>query len=278
MIVDAHQHFWNLDRVAYPWLVPEYGPIYRTFEPDELEPQLKAAGVDKTVLVQSMDSYEDTAAMLGMADRLSWIGGVVGWVPLLRPDEAAKRLEGFSRVKAFKGMRHLIHTEADPDWVVQDVVIESLRILASFGLTFDVVAVFPNHLKHVPTLCEKVPNLKMVIDHLAKPPYPDSSAMRVWEAQFAAAAQSTNVYAKISGLNTAAGKADWTAADIQPGIDFALKHFGANRLMFGGDWPVAILAGDYAKVWAETGKALAHLSQFERDAILGGTATAFYQL
>lgn len=279
MKVDAHQHFWNLDKVEYPWLVPEYGPIYRTFEAPELEPQLRAAGIDKTVLVQSMDSYEDTYYMFEVAASYDWVGGIVGWVPLLHPDESGKKLEEFTRNPLFKGMRHLIHTEEDPDWVVQDTVIEGLKVLASFRLTFDVVAVFPNHLRHVPTLAEKIPCLRIVVDHLAKPPYLDPAAMQVWREQFAAAACYPNVYAKVSGLNTAAGNPEgWTANDIRPAIDFALEHFGPQRLMFGSDWPVAILAGDYAKVWDETNKTLAHLAPHERESILGKTAAAFYGL
>ncbi len=276
--VDTHQHFWNLEKVAYPWLVPEYGPIYRTFEAPELEPQVKAAGIDKTVVVQSMDSYEDTEYMLAAAATFKWIQGVVGWVPLLRPDEAAKSLEKYSKNPLFKGIRHLIHTEADPDWVVQDVVIEGLKVLASFNMTFDVVAVFPNHLKHVPTLAEKVPNLKMVIDHLAKPPIA-SGEWEPWASQMKAAASYPQVYAKVSGLNTAtADPVNWSAKDLQKYVDYAFEIFGADRLMFGSDWPVAILAGDYAKVWAETNKCLAGRSQAEIDAVLGGTATKFYRL
>jgi L-fuconolactonase len=279
MIIDTHQHFWNLDKVAYPWLVPEYGPIYRTFEAPELESQLQAAGVDHTVIVQSMDSYEDTAYMFETAAHYSWVAGIVGWVPLLRPDETARKLEEHQRrQRLFKGMRHLIHTEADPDWVIQDTVIESLTLLAAHGYTFDVVAVFPNHLRHVPTLSERIPTLKMVIDHLAKPPYPSESDMATWREQLAAAAENPNVYAKISGLNTAVGKADWTAADLQPAIDFALEKFGASRLMFGSDWPVAILAGDYAQVIAETRQCLSGLSAADQAAIWGGTANHFYNL
>ena len=279
MIVDTHQHFWNLAKVEYPWLVPEYGPIYRTFEAPELEPQLQAAGVDHTVIVQSMDSYADTAYMFETAAHYSWVAGIVGWVPLLKPEETARQLEEHKRRQLlFKGMRHLIHTEADPDWVVQDTVIESLKLLAAHGYTFDVVAVFPNHLKHVPTLSEHIPNLKIVIDHLAKPPYPSAADMAIWRDQLAAAAQNPNVYAKISGLNTAVAKADWTAADLQPAIDFALDQFGASRLMFGSDWPVAILAGDYAQVVAETRKCLSGLSAADQAAIWGGTANRFYNL
>jgi L-fuconolactonase len=139
------------------------------------------------------------------------------------------------------------------------------------------VAVFPNHLKHVPTLAEKVPNLTLIIDHLAKPPIKDKQ-MGDWADQMAAAAQYPNVYAKISGLNTAVGSPDWSAADLKPYIDFAIEKFGAERLMFGSDWPVAILAGDYAKVWAETNKALAGRSQAEIDAILGGAAANAYRI
>ena len=276
--VDTHQHFWNLNEVAYSWLVPEFGPIYRTFAPAELAPQLAAAGVDKTVIVQSANSYADTDSMLAIAEECDWVAGVVGWVPIHDPAETAKKLDEYGGNPYFKGMRHLIHDEPNPDWVVQKQVFEGLQILADRGLTFDVVAVFPNHLKHVPTLAEKVPNLKMVIDHLAKPPLGDDDRA-TWRQQMAAAAESPNVYAKVSGLNTVTPDFEnWTYEDIKPLIDFALETFGADRLMFGSDWPVAVLAGDYAKVWAETNKCLADLSAEEKDAILGGTANTFYGL
>lgn len=275
--IDAHQHFWNMSKTDYPWLIPAYGPIYANFFPRDLEPQLKAAGIDQTVLVQSMDSLEDTVAMLTQAEDFDWIGAVVGWVPLLDHAAERKALDRYSQHPKFRGIRHLIHEEKDPDWVVQPAVIEGLKILADYGMSFDVVAVFPNHLKHVPTLAEKIPNLKYIIDHLAKPPVKEKQ-MRPWADQMAAAAQSPNVYAKISGLNTAADWANWSAADLKPYIDFAIEKFGADRLMFGGDWPVAILAGDYAKVWAETNKALQGRSQTEIDAIRGGTAEKVYRL
>ncbi|KRE45731.1 amidohydrolase family protein [Paenibacillus sp. Soil724D2] len=277
MRIDAHQHFWNLDKVAYPWLVPAYGPLYRTIEAPELEPLINDAGIDKTVLVQAMDSYEDTDYMLETAAKYDWVAGVVGWVPLNKPDEAAKKLELYTKNPVYKGVRHLIHEEQDPDWVVKDNVIEGLKVLASFGMTFDVVAVLPRHLEHVPTLAEKVPNLKIVIDHLAKPPIKDGQ-MEPWASQMKKAASYPNVYAKLSGLNTAADWENWSAADIKPYIDYAFEIFGAERLMFGSDWPVANLAGDYTKVWKETNKALEVRSKSEIDAVLGHTAASFYRL
>ena len=277
MKIDAHQHVWNLDLVAYPWLTPAYGPLYRTFESPELEPQVGAAGIARTVLVQSANSYADTDYMLAQADRHDWIGAVVGWVPLLDPDEAVRALDRYARHPTFRGIRHLIHEEADPDWVVQDRVIEGLRVLAARGLLFEVVAVFPNHLKHVPTLAARVPDLTIVIDHLAKPPIKDG-AMEPWATQLAAAARYPNVYAKVSGLNTAADPATWSAADLKPYIDRAIDLFGADRLMFGSDWPVCTLAGDYATVWAETNRALEGRPRHEIDALLGETAARVYNI
>ncbi|WP_052889372.1 MULTISPECIES: amidohydrolase family protein [Thermogemmatispora] len=274
--IDTHQHFWNLAEVDYPWLTPESGSIYRTFTPEELEPQLKAAGIAQTVLVQSANSYADTDSMLRLADRYEWIGAVIGWVPLWEPEEAARALEGYERHPRFRGVRHLIHNEPDPDWVIQDRVIEGLRLLEAHHLIFEVVAVFPNHLKHVPLLAEHLPQLQLVIDHLAKPPIREK-LWEPWASQLAAAASYPNVYAKISGLNTAAGP-QWSAADLQPYIDFAIQCFGPERLMFGSDWPVCTLAGDYAQVWQETRRALARYSQAEQEAILSTTALRLYRL
>lgn len=277
MKIDAHQHFWNLDKVAYPWLDTTFGPICRTIEPPELEPLLHRAGIDKTVIVQAMNSYGDTDYMLEAAERYEWVGAVVGWVPLNIPDLADKKLSHYARNRYFKGVRHLIHEEKDPDWIIRGPVLEGLKVLASYGMTLDIVAVFPDHLRHVPFLAEEVPDLRMVIDHLAKPPIRDKS-MGDWSRQLSEAAMYPNVYAKISGLNTAADWQTWTADDIKPYIDYALEKFGANRLMFGSDWPVANLAGDYGKVWTETNKAIAGCTEEEQQAILGGTAAQFYRI
>ncbi len=277
MRVDAHQHFWNLSRVEYPWLTAADGPIFRTFEAPELEPQIRAAGIDRTVLVQAANSAADTEYMLEVADRHPWVGAVVGWVPLDEPEAAGRALERLTRHPRFKGVRHLIHNEPDPDWVVRDRVIEGLRVLASFGVPFDVVAVFPNHLVHVPALAERVPDLRMVIDHLAKPPIAQGG-MEPWAGQLARAAAYPQVTAKVSGLNTAADWATWSADDLRPYVDHALACFGPDRLMFGSDWPVATLAGDYAKVWRESQRVLEHLAPAEREAVLGTAAARFYAI
>jgi L-fuconolactonase len=196
-------------------------------------------------------------------------------VPLDRPDEAAGALERYRRHPRFAGVRHLIHDEPDPDWVVRDSVIEGLGLLAAAGLPFDVVAVLPRHLEHVPVLAERVPGLRMVIDHLAKPPIKEKG-WEPWASLLARAAECPGVYAKVSGLNTAADAETWTGEDLRPYVEHAIEVFGPERLMFGSDWPVALLAGGYAKVWRETGTALSGLSPSGRAAVLGGTATRCY--
>ncbi|MBZ0302189.1 MAG: amidohydrolase family protein [Anaerolineae bacterium] len=273
MKIDTHQHAWNLAQVDYPWLKPEYTPFYGNFTPDLLAPQVKAAGIDYTVMVQAANSYEDTASMLLHADYNDWIAGIVGWMNLLDPEETGKRLDIYTRGRYFKGMRHLIHDEPDPDWVIQDVVLESLTILAAHNLPFDVVAVYPNHLPHVPTLADKIPNLRMVIDHLGKPPIGRDEP--AWFDLMSAAAEAPNVYAKLSGQFD---NARWTVEDVQPYVDHVLEQFGANRVMFGSDWPVALQGGTYASVWSNTQQLIAGCSPDEQAAILGGTAIQFYNL
>jgi len=249
VIIDAHQHLWNLERVSYPWLTDELAPIDRTIEEPELEPQLVAAGIDRTVLVQSMDSVEDSDFMLEVADRWPRVGAVVGWVPLTAPAEAARELDRRAPDARFVGVRHLIHNEPDEDWLLRPDVRDGLAVLAERGLSFDVVAVTPRQLDHVPVIAEQHPGLRIVIDHLAKPPIA-SRAWQPWAALLSRAAEHPNVYAKISGLNTAAAP----------------------------DWPISTLAGDYAGVWSATQKLLAGLEATDRDRILGGTAQAFYKV
>ncbi|MEA2026620.1 MAG: amidohydrolase family protein [Chloroflexota bacterium] len=280
MIIDGHQHFWDLDKVEYSWLGPEFGPINRTFTPAELEPQLAAVGVDRTVLVQSANSFEDTDSMLAHAAEFEWIGAVVGWVPLEDAREAARVLdEKYLANPWFKGIRHLNHDEADPDWLIRPAVIEGLKVLQERGLVYEVVPVYPLHLGHVPALARACPDLTIVVDHLAKPPIA-SRDYDGWKTDLRAAAEHPNVHAKVSGLNTVADPETWTGDDLVEPIGFAVEVFGAGRLMFGSDWPVAILAGDYAKVWAETNVALDRLGiqGADRAAILGGNAAALYSI
>ncbi|MEM7734491.1 MAG: amidohydrolase family protein [Deinococcota bacterium] len=277
MITDTHQHFWNLDLLEYWWLDESFGPLYRTYSPQELEPQLKKAGVQQTVLVQSANSYDDTRYMLQKATEFDWIAGVVGWVPLWNPREAEVMLDRFMQHPKFKGVRHLIHEEQDANWLQQARVIDGLKLLAERNLTFDAVPVLAEQFANIAVIAEKIPSLNIVIDHLAKPPIKDRG-WQPWADILENCAQFPNVYGKVSGLNTAADWDTWSAQDLQPYVEHALNHFSAQRLMFGSDWPVAVLAGDYQQVKDETEKLVSVLSEAEQQEIWSQTAETFYRL
>lgn len=274
LIVDAHQHFWREDA---PFLNEAWGSLCRTFAPEDLAPELAEAGVDGTVIVQSDHSYTDTESMLRQAAENDFVLGVVGWIPLLDVGESERALDRFCAHREFCGVRHLTHMLPDPDWLLQDELLPGLRLLAERDLSFDVVSVQPRHLENVSVLADRIPELNLVVDHLSKPPIREKG-WEPWATLLGRAAERPNVYAKISGLNTAADHESWSAAELQPYVDHALEVFEPRRLMFGSDWPVATVAGDYQKVWRATNEVLAQLSDGEREAVLGGTAIQFYGL
>jgi len=280
MLIDAHHHLWHPDRASYPWLTPDLGPIHGAMEFDELAPLLAAAGIERTVYVQAGDNDEDTDYMLEVADAHPEIGAVVGWVPLDRPDAAAERLDVLAAHPAFRGIRHGIHFESDAEWLLRPDVDEGLGLLEARGIPYDVVPVRRRHLELVPIISERHPDLVMVIDHLSKPPIGrDESWVSGWRTNLRAAAANPNAYAKVSGLFPArADMTDWKLDEVQPFFEFALEVFGADRLMWGSDWPIVVLAGGFERAWREHNRMFDALSEAERAAIRGGTAARVYRI
>jgi L-fuconolactonase len=276
-LVDTHLHMWDLAACAYPWITPEAGILQRSYAIDEVEVDRVAAGVTGAVLVQAANSRCDTDLMLLAKARHPYVRGVVGWVDLLRGAGVEDDAANLRATGGVVGIRHLIHDEPDPDWVVRPEVIEALRVVARHGLAFDIVAIWPRHLGHVPALAAAVPDLTLVVDHLAKPPIA-SGDLGAWSAALARAAAHPKVYGKVSGLDTAAGSLDWTPDDVRPAFELALEAFGASRLMYGGDWPVSLLGGGYARQHAAFEALTAPLSAAERAAIRAGTAARAYGL
>jgi L-fucono-1,5-lactonase len=271
--IDAHQHFWDIESGRYAWPTPAEGTIYRTFSPADLEPLLGPARIDATVLVQTVNTLDDTDSMLANADRYPFIGAVVGWVPMTGARATEDALDARPHPR-LRGIRHLIHHERDPEWLLRADVAESLDVLAQRGLSFDVVAVFPNHLGLVPELADRHPDLSLVIDHLAKPPIRGNGWTR-WRDALRQGAARPNVSAKLSGLDTAAGLG-WTPRELAPVVDVALEAFGPDRLMIGSDWPVCRLVSSYGQVIAAMEELVASLSASERSAVTGGTASRVY--
>jgi L-fuconolactonase len=277
LAIDAHQHFWDTSRVPLPWLSEEHAPIAGPYEPADLEPQLVPAGVDRTILVQSACSDEDTELVFEHAEQHDWIAGVVAWLPLQSPYESAARLDELAAQPKLRGIRHLIHDEPDEHWIMQPAVLESLSLVEARDLVLELPAVYPRHLGDVPALAATFPAMTIVIDHLGKPPF-GSAGMHDWARLIESAALHPNVAAKISGLNTAVDRVDWDGADFEPAVRVAIDAFGPERLLCGSDWPVALLNGDYGRVWAETRRALDAATQHDQDQMLFGTACRLYRL
>jgi L-fuconolactonase len=285
VVIDAHLHLWNTERLPYEWLQrPENAAINRTFGLEDFRSLAARAGVDRAVLVQAADTAADTEAMFEIASAHPEIAGVVAWVPLDRPDEAAIQLDRLAARPGFAGIRNLIHDQPDPDWLLRPPVGDGLALLEQQGIPFDVISVLPRHLSHVPVLSERYPALRMVLDHLAHPPLGGADPVGPgswtdaahWGELITAAARNPLVFAKVSGLYPP--DPSWTAEDLRGVVEFAFELFGPERLMFGSDWPVAELGGGYVKMRTELSKLFDQLSAPERDAILSTTATRFYAL
>lgn len=277
MIVDAHQHFWNLEREAMAWMTAEHSVIRRSFEPAELAPLLVATGVSQTVLVQAACSDSDTDSMFGHATQHDWIGGVIAWIDLRSAERTRERLGELSGHPKLRGFRHLIQDERDPHWILRDEVLASLSLIEEGRWILELPCVFPRHLPDVPELAARFPGMTFVIDHLAKPPL-RTAAMAAWADELRAAAVPGNVAAKISGLNTVLAEDDWRAEDLREAVAIAVEAFGPERLVCGSDWPVALLNGDYGKVWRETVRVIEDVAPQHREQILATTAVRLYRL
>ena len=254
----------------------EHKLIARPFEPPELEPLLAEAGVAKTVLVQSANRDDDTDYMFEIAAGLDWVGGIVAWLPLTEP-RARRRLDELLERPKLRGIRHLIHDEPDPHWILQASVAPGLELIESAQLVLELPCVYPNHLGDVPELARRYPQMRIVIDHLGKPPL-GTRHMAHWADLLGAAAELPNVYAKVSGLNTATPSHDWDARDLEPAVRVAVDAFGPGRLVCGSDWPVALLNGDYLRVWRETTTAIERIAGEDSAEILTRTPAALYRL
>jgi L-fuconolactonase len=273
--VDAHLHLWDLDASDYAWLTPDLGVLYRSFAPDEALAELRAAGFDGAVLVQAEDSERDTRFMLEVAEQHPWVDGVVGWVRLDDPRTAEEQLDRWQESPWFCGVRHLVHE--DPREVLRlPEVLASLCALGARGLAFDVPDAWPRHLDDATEVARRLPDLTVVVDHLAKPPDVGAPEYDLWRSSIAAAAALPNTVAKVSGLQPPGGPL--TPGRARPLWETALELFGPSRLLYGSDWPMTTTAGGYQETWRVLSPLIAELSTDEQSEVLGGTASRVYGL
>ncbi|MFL5771315.1 MAG: amidohydrolase family protein [Chloroflexota bacterium] len=278
MIVDAHHHFWDPSRDDYPWLTDDLAVIRRAFGPDDLEPELRAAGVGATVLVQTRSSLQETAEFLAIAAATPFIRGVVGWVDLTDPGvgdriAALRRAPGGGRLV---GIRHQAHDEPDPGWLARDDVTRGIAAVGRADLVYDLL-VRPRELPAALTLARRLGEVRFVIDHVAKPPIA-TGELEPWSSLLEPFRELGHVACKVSGMVTEADWGAWTPADLQPYVDRVVDVFGPDRLIFGSDWPVCLLAASYGQVLDAARHALAGLTDEDRAKALGGNAERVYRL
>ena len=272
-MIDAHLHLCDLQRSAYSWITPELGPLHTTITAERAAGELAAVGVERAVLVQAEDSVADTAYLLDVAARSSFVAGVVGWIRLYDPRTAERQLADHG--DRLCGVRHLVHDDPRDDFLDLPEVRRSLALVAAQGLALDVPDAWPRHLGAVARLADALPELTVVVDHLGKPPR-DPADRPAWELQLREAAERPNVLAKLSGLQTPG--VPFTEAAVRPLVDLALEVFGADRLMYGGDWPMTVPSGGYADCWAVVRTLLWEQSIDVQDAVLHRTADTVYRL
>ncbi|MGY4767647.1 amidohydrolase family protein [Kribbella sp. CWNU-51] len=276
--VDAHHHIWDLTVREQTWMVgAALDPIRRNYSMDDLAPRAAAAGVTSTVLVQTVGLVEETAEFLEVAASNNLVAGVVGWVDLTA-DDVATALDGLrSRPDGayLKAIRHQVHDEPDVDWLLRPDVQRGLAAVADAGLAYDLLTKTP-HLSAAIQTARNLPQLNFVVDHISKPVI--GEPLEPWATQLRELAALPNVTCKLSGMVTEACWTDWKPADLQPYADVVLDAFGPDRVMFGSDWPVCLLAASYAEV-VETAETLtASLTPTEREAVFATTATNTYKL
>lgn len=280
MIIDAHHHFWDPSRGHFPWMAGEaMTPIRRVFAPEHLAPLLRDSRVDATVLVQTQASLDETRDFLATAAATPFVAGVVGWVDLTSPavhdDIAALKARPDGRYLV--GIRHQVHDEADPDWLLRADVRRGLQAVVTHGLVYDLL-LKPRDLPAAIRIVREMPELRFVVDHIAKP----MIARRIYapwaERMRAFRDQREHVWCKLSGMVTEADWRAWTAEDLRPYVETALSTFGPERCLFGSDWPVCTLAGSYLEVKGALEECTSGLTAAERARVFGDTAAELYAL
>ena len=275
-IIDAHHHFWDPDTADYPWMTGEYEPLRRAYGPSELAPLLEGTGVTGTIVVQARQEVAETDSLLAATADNAWVIGVVGWVDLTSPNVAetiAATREGPNGDRLV-GIRHLVHDEPDPQWLLRDDVQRGLAAVAEAGLVYDLL-VRTRELPAATEVARRLPNLRFALNHIAKPLIA-AQQIEPWDTAIGRIAELDNVACKVSGMVTEADWSSWSPADLEPYVEIVVDLFGPERLMFGSDWPVCTLAASYSEVFEATVQILSKQVGAELDWALWRCAAATY--
>jgi len=274
MTIDAHQHFWHFDPVRDAWIDEQMKVIRRDFLPQDLRPVLAQNQIDGCVAVQADQSDAETDFLLKLAEENDFIKGVVGWIDL-RADDLDSQLEKYQGRNLLKGFRHVLQGET-PEFMLNPAFVRGVKTLHHYGYTYDIL-IFPHQLPNAAKLVAQCPGQRFVLDHLAKP-YIKAGKIADWKKDLNILAAYENVSCKISGMVTEADYQSWTYEQMIPYLAAAFETFGPDRLMFGSDWPVCLVAGDYQSVKGVLEEYTAHCSVEEKANIFGNNAFRFYGL
>src|SRR5690606_15718047 len=272
MRIDAHQHFWLYDPVRDAWIDEDMLAIRRHFMPTDLAPLLKANDIDGVVAVQADQSHQETQFLLDLSTMYAMIKGIVGWVDL-QSDEIEKYLEHFNQYPAIKGFRHIVEAEPDPDFLVRPAFLNGIKQLTKYDYTYDLL-IRPRHYASTLACVEANPHQKFVLDHMAKPDI-KTGAFEEWASFMEKLASFANLWCKLSGLATEADWKNWKLADFARYVSHAVACFGKDRMMFGSDWPVCLLAASYEESIRIVEHQVSDFSREEQEALWGGNAVRF---
>lgn len=275
MRIDSHQHFWKYDPEQYPWITEKLAILKRDYLPEHLEPELRRQHLDGCIAVQARQTLEESRWLLSLATKSPIIKGVVGWVDL-RSSRVEDQLAELAPNPLFRGVRHVLQDEPDDNFALRPDFQNGISKLHGFNLTYDLL-IFPKQLPAAIQLVRNFPQQPFVLDHIAKP-HIKVGTFEPWATHIRELAHSPNVTCKISGLVTEAAWHTWQESDFRPYLDLVFETFTPARLMFGSDWPVALLASDYSRLFQIADNYTRALSESERTAIFGGTAARFYGL
>jgi L-fuconolactonase len=276
LIVDSHHHFWDPNHAEYPWMTGEYEQLKRPFGPPDLAPLLEVNGVVKTIVVQARQDLAETRSLLGLAAQYEWLSGVVGWVDLTDPDltSTLAEIKDGPGGDTLVGVRHLVHDEPDSRWLTRSEVMRGREAVAAAGLVYDLL-VRPRELPAATAVARRLPGLSLVIDHMAKPAI-SKGDLEPWAGRLEAIAALPNVRCKISGLVTEADWASWSRKDLERYVGMTVEWFGADRILWGSDWPVCTVAASYDEVLTVSTDLLHDVLGNDLTYALGGCALETY--
>jgi L-fuconolactonase len=272
--IDSHQHFWQYNAVKHDWIDDDMAVIRKDFLPADLQPVLQGNNIDGCIAVQADQTEEETNFLLSLQKENDFIKGIVGWVDF-RAEDILERLSYYKQFNAIKGFRHVLQGEA-PEFMLQPNFVNGIKALKQFDFTYDIL-IFPKHLPAAIELVQQFPDQKFVIDHIAKP-YIKAGLIDDWKKDIQSIAQCKNVHCKISGMVTEADYKLWKQDNFTPYLDAVVNAFGTNRILFGSDWPVCLVAASYKNMLQIVKDYFASFSITEQDDFFGNNATAFYQL